>query len=518
VRQTLHAGRRTLFINSLSTIIVRVLNVTVIVWLHQYLIRRVTPEEYSVYPVVMSLVVFAPLLTTILTAGLGRYLAEAYVQEDHIRLSQVASTMATILFLASIALIGIGWLVTRHLETLLNIPAGYVLEAKVMFGMLILSMAIRLPFVPMGMGLYVRQKFLLTNAIELGFTCLRLTFMMILLFAVGPRVLWVVVASVVAVLLQRVVVVYLSLRSLPSLMFRMRSVNFAKTKDVISFGGWAFVGQIFDKIRESADPIILNLLAAPHDVTCFYIGSLAFRQIQGFAVAARQPMLPALVEMHEGLQRDRWRNMYYRVGRYSLWASLFLAVPLIVFREAVMTAYVGEQYVDAATVMALMCGVFPIAYSNALMPDLARAKAEVRGLALRLGALHGSNLVLTLFLVGKLRMGATGSALATFIVFAVGTPLLQIPFGLRLADASVREWYSKCLKPGLVPAIICSAVLYLLREFTKAESLAALLAFFLSHGMLYAYTVWAVAPDGDKDLLRSGLRRTLRCRGLASVM
>ena len=64
-------------INSASSLVTRMLSISVLIWLQQYLLKRITPEEYSLLPVLYSVMMFAPLITTILISGLGRYIAEA---------------------------------------------------------------------------------------------------------------------------------------------------------------------------------------------------------------------------------------------------------------------------------------------------------------------------------------------------------------------------------------------------------------------------------------------------------
>jgi len=71
-------SKRLVLINSASSLLTRMLSISVLIWLQQYLLMRIKPEEYSLLPVLYSVMMFAPLITTILTGGLGRYIVEAY--------------------------------------------------------------------------------------------------------------------------------------------------------------------------------------------------------------------------------------------------------------------------------------------------------------------------------------------------------------------------------------------------------------------------------------------------------
>ena len=71
-------SKKTVLVNSSSFAITRAINILVLVWLYQHLLKRISPSEYSIYPVLMSLMAFAPLMTGVLTSGIGRYVVEAY--------------------------------------------------------------------------------------------------------------------------------------------------------------------------------------------------------------------------------------------------------------------------------------------------------------------------------------------------------------------------------------------------------------------------------------------------------
>ena len=58
---------------------------TVLVWMHQHLIRHVDPEDYQLYPLLIGLMLLFPLLTSVSIAGLRRYVTEAYARGDEPR-------------------------------------------------------------------------------------------------------------------------------------------------------------------------------------------------------------------------------------------------------------------------------------------------------------------------------------------------------------------------------------------------------------------------------------------------
>ena len=62
-------------VNSASSLATYGIQISVLVWVHQYLIRRMSPEEYSLMPVLNSLLLIFPLFSTILTSGISHYVS-----------------------------------------------------------------------------------------------------------------------------------------------------------------------------------------------------------------------------------------------------------------------------------------------------------------------------------------------------------------------------------------------------------------------------------------------------------
>lgn len=484
-------SKRLVLVNSASSVAAKVINISVLVWLHQHLLRRISTEEYSLYPVLMAVMVFAPLLTTILTSALGRYIVEAYAKGDERRVTEIVSTMFPFLLGVGLAILTGGWLFAWFADHVLTIGPERLWDARIMLGLLVFLLAIRLPVAPFAVGLYVRQKFVLLNCIRLCTELLRIGILLTLLLCVSTRVLWVVVASMSASLCSLLVIVMISRRLVPALKFRPREIRWPLVRTLTSFGTWNFVLSAADMIRTGADVIILNKLGTALDVTNFHIGSMAFRQIQTGSYLVRGPLQPPLTAMYATGEKKRLRNTYLRGGRYALWASLFLALPLMIYRKEIITLYVGEQFLAAGTVMALLLATFPISYGNVMMPHLAKATAEMRPWAIRAAVIHSTNLLLTLCLVVFFKMGAVGCALATLTVYVIFVPLFYWPLGLRLAELNFRTWLKQTIWPGFKPALAATIVWIVLRIVMKPDSWASLAI--CSLGGMFCFLIYLFA-------------------------
>jgi len=490
--------------NSASFLVTHILNVTVLVWLHQYLLRRVGVEEYSLYAVIAAVIAYAPLLEVMIVTGLIRYAVEAYAVDDQRRVTQVASSAFSILMVVGpIFLIG-GLVFAWYIDRILTIPEHLLWDARLMMALLVFSFSIRLIISPFWIGLHIKQKFVLNNVIRLSGDALRIALLFILLFMVSTKVLWVVVASVAGGVVSLAVMTIVSLNLVPALKFKREEIQPEVKRKLTHFGLWNFVASSAFAIRNHADIIILNKLSTPLDVACFNLGRICYRQpLQAWGMV-RQSMFPVLTAMHATNRKESLKNTYLRGGRYSLWIVLFIATPIFMFRHEIIRLYVGQEYMMATMVIMWLLLAFPVELGNILVAPIARARGNIKPLAVRVIIIQSVNLLLTIFLVGKLRMGAIGSALATFLVMILFEPVLMWPFGFKLVDVKFNRFLRETLLPGVFPAVLCALSLMILRWVVQPSTWLDLLLFSAVGCALYlaCLFIFCLQPCDKKDLVR----------------
>lgn len=494
-----------ILINTASSVVATGLNVSVLVWLQQYLLKRISPEEYSLLPVLMSVMAFSPLLTTILTGGLGRYITVAYAKGDDDEVTRICSTMFPILCTVGFILFASGMTFAWYVDKILTISRAYVFDARIMMALLVFSVAIRLPLAPFGSGLIIRQRLVLENTINVGCQFLRITVLFLLLFGVSTRVLWVVAATVGADLVALAISQPISMRLVPAQRFRISSIHWSLAKELIGYGGWTLVCQAADTIKTALDPIVLNKFASPVDVACFHVGSLASRQISTALGPFSRPLIPVVAGLWATGDITRLRATYLRTARYYTWLALLIAIPGVIFSSEFMRLYVGDRYSDSGKVMATLLTVAVVFSLNGLTTGIAGATGAVKSLALRQICMHVANLILTFWLVAYLKQGATGSALATLIAIVVFEPLLMWPFAWRLTHTRLPMWLAEIVVPTLLPTVPAVAVSLILKYGRTVQSWFDLFAYSGIAAAVYAVVLFTAGlrPQDRQDILQA---------------
>jgi len=438
-------------INASSSVLTTLISMTVLVWVNQYLLRRISPEEYALVPVLTSLMVFAEFFRIIFTRGLSRFMVEADARDDHTEVSRIVSSMLPVLGTVALC-IGLGGaVVVAFIDQVIRVEPQYIDDARVMFSLLVFTLCVSIFTTPLCAGLYVRMRFVELNLVGLGAEVFKVITLMTLLIGIGPKALWVVVAASSANLLNFVVMMIYTYRILPSARFRFGLVSGATVKRLLSFSMWTSVQGLNMFVQRALPALLLNRCSSGIDVAAFYVGNLPNLQIRKLTQAAAGPATPALTSIYATEGEEALQKYYYQGGRYYLWGTLFLTPPLIVYSEQLIQLYVGDTYLSAAFVMVILLMIYPFQWASAMFYQIAYAIGRIKsynitsiGLALTAGAAM-------YYFVAVRDLGAAGAAYGMATGFILTQLLLIWPMGLRLIHGSWRIFARQTIWPGLLP-------------------------------------------------------------------
>ncbi len=437
--------------NAASSVATRILQVTVLVWVNQYLLRRIAPEEYSIFPIVVSLMVFADVFKQLIIGGIGRFIVEADSRGDDTSVTRIVSSMFPIVLLAAFVFAIAGSIATWKMESLLNIKSAYLPQARAMLLLLTFSLCVNVVAAPFSDGPYVRQRFVALNLIDLGTETLRITILLFLLFGVSTKVMWLIVASTCAGIVNPAIRIYLSRRWVPAIRFRKELFCMKTARTLLHFGSWTSIQGITGLVSSTAPVLLLNRFGTSIDVAAFAVGRLPESHIRGLASVAAGPAQPALTRIYAKEGAGALNDFYYRGGRYHLWIALMIVAPLLVFGKQIMSLYAGSQYVSAATVIFWLLAAYPFLWASAMFFQVAHAIGKVGAYYICDVVVQTVTLLALFYTVGYRGMGAAGAAMSTGLVGAALHIFLVWPMGLRLVKGRWELFVRQTLLPGLFP-------------------------------------------------------------------
>lgn len=446
-------SKRLVAINATGSVCARVLNVTVLVWMYQYLLKRIPPEEFAVYPVVTAVMVFAPLFFTFFSGGISRFVIDAYAKGEFEEVSRIVSSILPMLVAAGAVFLAVGLFFAANIEHVLNIAPDTVDDAKLMMGLLIANFSLQMVLQPYVIGYQVRQRYVELSLLAIFRDLIRIVLLLIFLLGISPNVIWVVIATVISEVVYLAVTAIRSRRMVPELRFNRSLFAMKRAWDLMSFGLWTAVGRLGTVMYSHAATIVLNLYGSAVDVTGYYIASSFYRQLLGMIQTASVPLQPAITGMNALDDRSRLASTVLRGGRYSLWVSLLVATPIALYADPLIELYLGDKYSVTATVLVLFMIIFPFTQPTQLLGMTAMAMAQVRAFFLPAFLFQLLGLVLMVIFAVYLNMGAVGVTLG-LVGITIGSQIFYFWWlCLKLIRVDFSNFIKRVLIPGLGPAL-----------------------------------------------------------------
>ena len=470
--------KKLLFLNSIGTAFAHLLNIAALVWVVQHLLKRISPEEFELLPVVSSLVVFMPIFLDTFSSGIARYVTAAYAGKDFERITCIASTMFVVNLVVAFFLMLLVGLASWQVDAILDIHPDRIGEARLMLLMLVGSSVLFLPTTPLVVGMHVKQRFLIISAITTVATIIRILVMVVLIVGLAPKVIYVAFATFIATVFTQIAKLLWSRRLLPELHFSPAAVDLTIARSILGFGVWSTLGRTANAIRQGADPLILNQLSTAIQVNTFHVGSLVDRQIRALLSMVTTPLEPIFTSLHVDADDDRFGKAFLRVTRLTLWLTTPPLIPLLVFREEFMQLYLGSafsQYPSASNVMGLLLLTFPFVATLSPLFLIVRAKGDIGAYTRRIIFAQFANLFFTFVLVWNIGLGAIGSALATLIV-TITYPAYLWPLGCKFAAIKYGV-YKKQILLGVFPSALSGLIAVCIRNIVEIDSWIELSAY-----------------------------------------
>ena len=421
--------------------------------MYQYLLARLPAEEFAVLPVVMSLIVFAPLFFSFFSSGISRYVVDLYAKGDTQAVTGVVSSIFLPLFSMVVVFLGGGVLFALNIEMFLNIPPEMEVQARWMLGLLVVSFALQMLVTPFVVGFHVRQAYVELNLWALGRDALRILLLLGFLLGLGASVLWVAVATAISETCHSLVTFMRSRQMVPELRVRLNMIDWKRAGTLLSFGWWTTLGRLGSVMYTNAATILLNLFGSATEVTSYHIGATLFRQIESTLGFAAQPLQPVLTAMNALEERERLGRTVFRGGRYALWVTLLVAVPLIIYAEDFVFLYLGPNYPQTSMVIILFMIIFPFTSPTALLAMTAMSMARVREFFLPAFLFQFAGLILMVVMVRFTDLGAMGVTLSLTVITIASQLFYYWRLCLKLTQASASSFVTSVLRPGVLPAL-----------------------------------------------------------------
>lgn len=465
--------------------------------------------DFGIFSVVGSIMLFVSFFQAIANAGVLRYYAYAIGQNDEADLRLWFNSALSLMVFSSVLLCVItypaGYYCVGHV---LTIPADRLADAQLIFAFSIIAFIggmVSVPYIAM-LNAHLRfGELAIWGVLQSAATFL-------LAFAVtfyrGDRLLFYAAGMLLQTLFFFAAQSWRSQRLFPACRIHWPSwCNYKYLRELVSFGGWSFLGNLAAVVRLNGSLLLLNVFWGVKVNAAFSIALNVSNQSSMLTTAMISSLTPVITASEGANDRSRMLNLSLQACKFGTLLVMIFALPLIIEMEYVLKLWLKTPPPYTAQFCQLMLIGLVIDKMTVGQMMAVFAAGRIASYQTVLGILN----ILCLpaaYACAKLNLSplAVGWViLVSFILNGAG----RLIFARYLLGMSSRQWSRAVLFPCMVLAAIIGLGIYGVRDF-MAPSFIRLMAVGISCSVIILPVTYRLLLTAEEKTYVNGI--ILQCK------
>lgn len=423
-----------------------VAQVVVAFFLTPFIVHSLGDHLYGFWALVGTFIGYYGLLDLGLGAAVSRYAAAAAGKGDREEYGKVFSAALQLYLLLGAGVLSVSVVVAFLTPHFAHNPQDGVLFRNVLL-ILGCSLALTFPVRAYSGVLNAELRLDALSAVDI-LTLLLRTAMVVGVLLAGYKLLAIAWVTFVSGIPQAAAYVVLSRRVCPWLRYHRQSWLGKRTKSLFSYGVFALVATMADKLRSETDVLVITGFIGLAAVTHFRIAALMIFQFVALMMALTGVVQPWFSRMDGAGDHRGMRRAFFISTKLSLCMASFVAFGFIAWGRPFIQRWMGPSYLDAYPCLVVLALGRVAGLGQHPSRLLLYATAKHKFFAL-INVVEGvANLGLSLWLVQ--RMGIFGVALGTFIPMALIKLIVQPLYVCRVSPISYGEYMRELGRSALV--------------------------------------------------------------------
>lgn len=477
-------------------------------------------EDYGLFGVVGSLVVFLGFVCGLMGTALGRFYAVSVGAADAATDKDAAihtcrewfSTAVLIHVVLPLVAFALGWPVGEYAlkNGWISIPVEKVGSCLWVFRFSCLSSLVGLMTVPFNAMYTAKQRIAELTVYSFASTFFNLIF--VYYMSVHPGVwlaryaAWVAFIGIAPMLIiaVRAYMTFPECRLLPKEM-----LSLSRLKALTSFASWQTFGCLGVMSRSQGIAILLNRYTefGPMRNSSMTVANQVASQTDRLTSLMVGAFQPAIANAYGAGDMERMRALAYCACKYGTLLSLLFAIPLALELPEILQLWLGTPpcYAAGFCYCVLASNIIDRLASGQMIAVTASGKIAMYQ------AFNGSALIMTLplaWLLVVLGLGVYSVGIAMVVMMAI-CAFGRVWIARSIVGISARYWISKALIPLIALICACSAVGIVPRIFMKASFFRICVTTVLVETSLLAFSWFILLKREEKDFLLRKIRRKL---------
>lgn len=300
-------------------------------------------SDFGIYNAVGGVVGMLGIITTSLSAAIGRYLTFELGKGDSQRLSEIFSTSVNVqiimaLIVIVLAVIGLGW----FLNARMNIPGGRMYAANWVLYCSILTFAVNLLSVPYNACIIAHEDMGVFAYISILEAVLKLGVIFALFYSPFDKLIsYGVLVLLVSVVIRLIYGVYCK-RHYAECEYHW-SLDKGLLKEMTGFAGWNFLSNLAWVLNTQGINVLINMFFGVTVNAARGVAAQVETVVQLFVNNFMTALNPQITKTYATGEYEEMHTLVCRGAKFSFFLMLFFAVPICIETETLLSLWLGAN-------------------------------------------------------------------------------------------------------------------------------------------------------------------------------
>jgi len=484
-------------------------NVLIVLCTTPYIIHHLGSVSYGIWALALQITGYLGIFDAGVRSSVVRFVAKHTGENNEDAVTETISVAVIVHSFIGLVGVAVAALVAVFGVHLLHVSHEMLGLARTTIFIAGLTIAISFPF-----GVYVASlvglgRYAEKNVIEVAFVVLR-TAVVIGALMRGHGLIALALIQLVCTALSGATSAAYLYKLLPFVHIRWTFKNVELIRQMFSHSLYALLISAANRLNYEVDSIVIAAFLPIEEVTFYFLGFRLLSYLRDFANATTQVAIP-LTSRLSGPEQGRDLHKVLNTGsKYTLLVTYPITIVLLFCGGDFLTLWVGPSYAKRALPVLIVLAVTQFFSLTQYIPTHMLYGSGKHRMNVWCTAIEGIiNLGASILLVRP--FGITGVALGTAIsVVSMRGIVFPILFA-KLFNTTARAFVREAVLPLLVPSVISSLALYLLRRGMTGTSWPRLLLEIVVGLVCFALPGWLITLNGEdrqrfRGLLRHGAR------------
>ncbi len=299
-------------------------------------------EDYGVYNVVGGIVIMFAFLNNAMIASSQRFISYELGTGDSEKLRKVFSMSMTVhSLIAMIVFILAETIGLWFLNAKLNIPSDRMVAANWVYQCSILAFMINVVSVPYNSCIVAHEHMKAYGYFGILEVILKLVIVFLLLFISFDKLITYAILIVCVTVMMRFLYGFYCRKNFEECNYKYTSDR-ALMREMFSFAGWSFIGNIGFSVRDQGLNIVLNLFFNVAVNAAKGIATQVGVVINGFAQNFQMALSPQITKRYAAGEIDSMMSLVFRGCKFSVLLMMFIVIPFYFTAGDIMRMWLGD--------------------------------------------------------------------------------------------------------------------------------------------------------------------------------